>query len=162
MKRARFVDTLLLLARHGVEFIVVGMAAGVLQGVPLTTLDIDIVHRRTPENVARLLIVLSELKATYRDDPRNLSPSASHLMGPGHQLLTTINGDLDCLGAVDGTKTYEDLLTFTKELAIGENASVRVLDLSTLIEVKRRAGRPKDLAVIPFLEATLDEIRRRS
>jgi len=37
---------------------------------------------------------------------------------------------------------------------------VRVLDLATLIDVKRRAGRPKDLAVIHLLEATLDEVRR--
>ena len=83
MKRPRFVETLQALAHQQVEFIVVGMAAGVLHGVPLTTLDIDIVHRRTPENVARLLIVLSELKATYRDDPRNLSPFGVSSFGPG-------------------------------------------------------------------------------
>ena len=67
-------ETLQVLARNRVEFIVVGMAAGVLQGVPLTMLDIDIVHDRTSDNVARLLTVLSELKAIYRDDSRNLSP----------------------------------------------------------------------------------------
>jgi hypothetical protein len=144
-----------------VEFVVVGMAAGVLQGVPLTTLDVDIVHHRTPENIARLLAALAELHAIYRDDPRNLSPSESHLMGPGHQLLTTIYGDLDCLGAVDGDRPYEDLVAFTITLAIGENAVVLVLELSALIEVKRRAGRPKDMAVLPFLEATLDEIRKK-
>jgi len=162
MKRARFVDTLLLLARHGVEFIIVGMTAGVLQGVPLTTLDIDIVHRRTPENIAKLRAALAELQATYRGDPRNLSPSESHLAGPGHQLLTTVNGDLDCLGTVDDGKRYEDLLAFSKELSVGDNVVVRVLELSMLLEVKRRAGRPKDLAVIPFLEATLDEIRNKT
>jgi hypothetical protein len=161
MKRARFAETLQALAHQQVEFIVVGMAAGVLQGVPLTTLDIDIVHRRSPENVARLLIVLTELKATYRDDPRNLSPSASHLLGPGHQLLTTTNGDLDCLGSVDGDKVYEDLLEFSRELLVGQQAVVRVLELPMLLEVKRRAGRPKDLAVIPFLEATIAEIAKR-
>jgi hypothetical protein len=37
MKSARFGETLRVLARHNVEFIVVGMAAGILQGVPLTT-----------------------------------------------------------------------------------------------------------------------------
>jgi len=161
MKRARFAETLQALAHNRVEFIVVGMAAGVLQGVPLTTLDIDIVHRRTPENVARLLTVLSELKAVYRDDPRNLSPSASHLLGPGHQLLTTTNGDLDCLGSVDGDKDYGDLLGFSRELLVGEHAVVRVLELTMLLEVKRRAGRPKDLAVLPFLEATIDEIAKK-
>jgi hypothetical protein len=35
-----------------------------------------------------------------------------------------------------------------------------VLALHELIEVKRRAGRPKDLAALPVLEATLDEIER--
>jgi len=35
MKRIRFVETLQALAHQQVEFIVVGMAAGVLQGVPL-------------------------------------------------------------------------------------------------------------------------------
>ena len=83
-------------------------------------------------------------------------------MGPGHQLLSTTTGDLDCLGAIDGTRTYEDLLEFSRELTVGPNAVVRVLELSTLLEVKRRAGRAKDLAVLPFLEATLDEIRKKS
>ena len=39
MRRARFVETLLLLAQYGVEFIIVGMTAGVLQGVPLSGRD---------------------------------------------------------------------------------------------------------------------------
>jgi hypothetical protein len=162
MKSARFGETLRVLARHQVEFIVVGMAAGILQGVPLTTLDVDIVHHRTRENVGRLLAALAELHAVYRGDPRNLAPSESHLIGPGHQLLSTSTGDLDCLGAIDGAKTYEDLLEFSRELTVGPNAVVRVLELSTLLEVKRRAGRAKDLAVLPFLEATLDEIRKKS
>jgi len=32
--------------------------AGVLRGAPVLTLDLDLVHRRTPENVKRLLQVL--------------------------------------------------------------------------------------------------------
>jgi len=47
----------------GVEFIVVGGVAAVLQAVPIVTMDVDIVHRRTPENTARLMDVLSRLKA---------------------------------------------------------------------------------------------------
>jgi hypothetical protein len=34
-----------------------------------------------------------------------------------------------------------------------------VLDLPTLLAFKERSGRPKDLAVLPILRATLDEIR---
>jgi hypothetical protein len=162
MKRARFRETLGVLVRNEVEFIVVGMTAGILQGVPLTTLDVDVVHRRTRENVSRLLAALVELRAVYRGDPRNLAPTESHLMGPGHQLLTTAYGDLDCLGSLDNDKNYDDLVDHTTELLIGPEATVRVLELATLIDVKRRAGRPKDLAALPFLEATLDEIRSKS
>ena len=39
----------------GVDFIVVGGAAAVLHGAPTSTVDLDIVHRRSEENVARLL-----------------------------------------------------------------------------------------------------------
>ena len=69
MKNARFADLLRLLAENEVEFVVVGMAAGILQGAPITTIDLDIVHRRSPENVARLLRVLTILEAVYRHDP---------------------------------------------------------------------------------------------
>jgi hypothetical protein len=161
MKSARFVETLRALVRHDVEFVVVGMAAGVLRGAPLTTLDVDVVHRRSAANVSRLLSALSVLEAVYRGDPRKLSPSASHLLGPGHQLLTTLNGDLDCLGAIDDGKSYDELVASSSELDIGDGMSVRVLNLDELIEIKRRAGRPKDLAAIPYLEATLDELRKK-
>src|SRR5882672_999614 len=100
MRSGQFAKLLLLLAEHDVEVIVVGMLAGVLQGVPLTTGDVDVVHRRTPENVARLLTVLGKIGAVYRHDPRRLAPGESHLMGPGHQLLESSLGDLDCLGAI--------------------------------------------------------------
>lgn len=73
MTSGQFAKLLQLLAEHDVEAIVVGMLAGVLQGVPLTTGDVDIVHR--------------------------------HLMGPGHHLLESSLGDLDCLGTIDNGKT---------------------------------------------------------
>jgi hypothetical protein len=36
-----------------------------------------------------------------------------------------------------------------------------VIDLPTLIQMKEKAGRPKDLAALPVLRATLAETRRR-
>src|SRR5712692_7478454 len=99
MPSARFADVLRRLAKNEVEFIVVGMTAGVLHGAPVTTIDLDILHRRSKDNVARLLRVLAELDAVYRHDARRLTPQESHLLSPGHQLLTTTHGDLDCLGA---------------------------------------------------------------
>ena len=40
--------------------------------------------------------------------------------------------------------------------------TVRVLSLPALIEAKERSARPKDLAVLPVLRGTLDEVKRRS
>ena len=42
------------------------MVSAIPQGVPLTTMDLDIVHRRTPENVERLLRVLATLDEIER------------------------------------------------------------------------------------------------
>jgi predicted nucleotidyltransferase len=161
MERARYAEVLRRLAANEVEFVVVGMMAGVLRGAPLLTVDLDLVHRRNAENVARLLKVLAGLDATYRHDSRGLRPAESHLMSPRHQLLKTTHGDLDCLGTVGDGKAYEDLLDRAPELNLGEGLSVRVIDLPTLIELKEHAGRPKDLAVLPVLRATLEESRRR-
>jgi hypothetical protein len=105
--------------------------------------------------------VLEHLGSTYRHDPRELHPTAANLMGPGHQLLTTAWGDLDCLGTIDDGQTYETLLTSTREISLADGLTIRILDLPRLIEVKRRAGRPKDLAALPVLEATLEERNRR-
>jgi hypothetical protein len=162
MTQPRFAEILRLLATHDVEFIVVGMTAGILQGAPVTTLDLDVVHRRTPENVARLLHVLAGLDAVYRHDPRRLRPRESHLVSPGHQLLTTTHGDLDCLGTLGEGMGYEQLLEQTVAMDLVGGMTVRVLSLSALIDAKERAGRPKDLAALPVLRATLDELNRRS
>lgn len=162
MSSARVGEILRLLVANDVEFIVVGMAAGVLQGAPVSTVDLDIVHRRSSENVARLLRVLGQLDAVYRHDPRGLGPQESHLSSPGHQLLTTKHGDLDCLGAIDDGKGYEDLLGSTRQMDMGDGRNARVLGLAALIEIKQRAGRPKDLAALPALRATLEELERRS
>lgn len=160
MPAARFLELLRHLARHDVEMIVVGMLAAVLQGAPVTTFDLDVLHRRTPENVKRLADALREIGAVYRTDPRKLPTTESHLMGPGHQLLTTRLGVIDCLGAIDGESTYEHLLPDSIELDLGEGLRCRVVKLERLIAIKTRAGRPKDLAALPTLHATLDEIRK--
>jgi hypothetical protein len=58
------------LARHHVDFIVVGGVAAVLNGAPVSTFDLDIVHARTDANLDRLMHALGELEAHYRDQSR--------------------------------------------------------------------------------------------
>jgi hypothetical protein len=75
-----FDGALLALREADVDFLVVGGLAGVLNGAPVNTFDLDIVHSREPSNVARLLQVLEALDAVFRIQPeRRLRPNASHL-----------------------------------------------------------------------------------
>jgi hypothetical protein len=68
------------LASSDVEFIVVGLLAAVAHGAPVTTHDLDIVHRRTPSNVARLVdILVNTLDAQYRGRSDVLRPTAERL-----------------------------------------------------------------------------------
>jgi hypothetical protein len=152
-------EILLRLADEGVEAIVVGMAAAIIQGVPTTTWDLDIVHKRTSGNVERLLRVLRDLHAIARGDPRRLSPNETHLLGPGHILLETRFGDFDCLGTIDGGRAYEDLIDSTVVVDF-EGRPLRLLSLRELLLIKTRAGRPKDLAAIPSIQSTIDEIEQ--
>lgn len=147
------------LSDEGVEFIIVGALAAVLQGAPIVTLDLDILRRRTPENLARLLGALSKLDAVARGDPRRIAPNESHLSGPGHLLLDTRAGDLDVLGTIEDDTDFEGVINDTIEMDL-EGIRVRVLELSRVIRAKEYAARPKDLAVLPVLRATLEEIRK--
>jgi hypothetical protein len=149
---------LAILCDAGVEFIVVGGAAAVLQGVPVTTQDLDIVHRRTPENVARLLEVLLQIDATMRYDfaRRGLRPTAEMLGGRGQINISTTLGPIDPLCELDAGQGYDELLAHSESL-VDEGRQLRVLDLPTLIRVKTKAGRPKDRVMLPVLIATLQE-----
>jgi len=140
----------------GVEFIVVGGAAAVIHGAPITTKDLDIVHRRTPENVARLLEVMLQLDATMRYDfaNRGLRPTAEMLAGRGQINLSTSLGPFDPLCEIGDRQGYDELLAHS-ELLVEEGRLLRVLDLPTLIAVKTTAGRPKDRLMLPILIATL-------
>lgn len=142
-----------LLVRHQVDFIVVGMTAGVLQGAPAVTFDLDVLYSRAPQNVQRLLSALKELEAVFRGDERRLVPNQSHLESRGHKLLLTKFGVVDVLGSLDELE-YADVIEDTVALQV-EEMTVRVLSLQRLIEVKEKAGREKDLAVLPLLRATL-------
>lgn len=145
------------LATSDVEFIVVGMLAAVAQGAPVTTHDLDIVHRRTPENVTRLVdLLVNKLDARYRGRTDVLRPTVEILAGPGHSLLKTNLGPLDVLGAIEGGRDYDSLLPSSHRIEIS-GRPVYVLDLATLIELKRGSTRLKDQLALPILEETLKQ-----
>ena len=141
-----------------VELVLVGGLAAVVQGAPLTTFDVDVVHRRTEENVDRLVAFLTSVGARYRGRPGPpLPPSRSALLGPGHSLFMTDLGPLDALGAIEGGADYDQLLPDSLALPVG-GRTVRVLSLAKIVALKRASSDPKDKLRLPVLEAVL---RRR-
>ena len=156
-----FLEILKILSKHTVDFIIVGGVCAVLHGAPVTTFDLDLVHSRSKNNLKRLTSALNELDAYYRGrGNQRLTPGLSHLSSPGHQLLMTKAGPLDLLGTIGTGRGYNDLLPYTIELDVSD-LRLQALDLETLIDVKKETVSEKDKAIIPILQRTLDEKRKR-
>jgi len=153
-----FLAILQTLAEYEVDFIVVGGVGAVLQGAPISTFDLDLVHSRTADNIDRLLAALEALEARYRTTGvQQAKPARSHLSSAGHQLLMTKFGPLDLLGAIGTGRGYGELLGQTVHLEVGAGLRVRVLDLATLIKVKEEVAHEKDRAVLAVLRRTLEQ-----
>jgi hypothetical protein len=148
------------LDRHGVEHIVVGGVAAVLQGAPITTFDIDTLIKVDAANATKLLAALRELQARFREQPQEIAPIRDHILAERHLLLMTDSGPLDVLGFIGKKRRYQDLAALSRSLPVGA-LDVRVLGLATLIEEKEALGRAKDKAVIALLESALRQQNRR-
>lgn len=145
---------LTVLAKHKVQFVLVGGAAVVAHGSTLMTQDLDIVYRVEDRNVRRLLAAFEELDAYAYGDSRKLRFEFDHLNNHGHHLTETLAGRIDALGSigVDGGIHYEHLLPDVVELDVF-GCKVLCISLDQLIAVKRELGRPRDVAAVLELEA---------
>lgn len=152
---------LLALLTAGIEFVVAGGTAAVMMGAPVVTFDVDIVHRRTAENVDRLYDFLIHHGAYHRLDlaNRRLPPSREALLGSGHLNLAIGDAKLDVLCELDAGAGYEELLPHC-ETSPFHGKTLLVLGLRRLIQAKAAAGRPKDQMVLPILLATLEAQER--
>ena len=151
-------EVLVGLLEAGVDFILVGGLAAVIQGAPVTTMDVDIVHSQSPENIARLLAFLKSVEAVHRRfDDKLIELKEEDLSGKGHVLLTTGIGAIDVLAVIEGGRSYEDLLEHTVDIDF-RGHTLRVLDLKTLIELKKTSTDPKDRQSLTVLEETLRQL----
>lgn len=158
MTAPAFDQLLPVLVNAQVQFILVGGLAGVVHGAARLTYDVDLVYARDRINLERLASALAPYQPYLRDAPPNLpfQLDLTTLRQGLNFTLTTSLGDIDLLGEVAGGGTYLTLLSLSLPVdAFG--VTFRCVNLPTLIQLKRAAGRPKDLEAIAELETLLEE-----
>jgi hypothetical protein len=153
-----FKAALAALAGAGVRFIIVGGAAATAHGAARLTQDLDVVYARDPENIQRLTSALAPFSPYLRGAPAGLPfhfDDATVKRGLNFTLTTTL-GDLDLLGEIVGGGGFDALVPDTVELELF-GLRCLCLGLRKLVEVKRAAGRPKDLEALAELESLLEQ-----
>jgi predicted nucleotidyltransferase len=149
-----FPALLRVLHEHGVRFLIVGGAAATAHGSARLTQDLDVVYDRSPENLDRLVRALAPHEPYLRGAPAGLPFvfDVETLRRGLNFTLTSKLGDVDLLGEIVGGGGFAEL---ERHCVAMELFGVRclVLGLDKLIEVKRAAGRPKDLEALAELVA---------
>jgi len=141
------------LARHRVNFVVIGGIAVQGHGYIRGTRDVDIIVEPTTLNAARLSEALMELEAELRV-PGQLPLTDPHQLLSAPQISTiTKFGPLDVVHVehvAGAPKSYEALRDGALVIRL-EDIEVPVAGLSDLIRMKRAAGRQQDLMDIEAL-----------
>lgn len=148
------------LLRANIKFILVGGLAAVIQGAPITTLDVDIVYDRSAENITKLLAFLKSIDAHYRrPDDKVIPPKEADFLTMGHRNFTTRLGPIDVLAFIEENKTYEELIEHTVAIEF-RGFMLHVLDLKMLIELKRTSKDLRDKLRLPVLKETLRQLEK--
>jgi len=156
----RFAELLRGLASAQVDFVLIGGVAAAAHGSSRVTQDLDIVYSRSAENLNRVVSALGSLKPYLRGAPPGLPfrLDAETLKAGLNFTLTTDLGWIDLLGEITGGGRYDDLAPHAIKVDVF-GVTCRVLDLETLIQTKRAAGRPKDFEDLAELEIIRDRQR---
>ena len=138
-----FIVTILrALEASGLEAIFVGNAAAAIQGVPVTTQDVDLLVRNTPANEEKILKFCSALGAA-RPVPVSELTSTQTILGaawPVDLLFDRMIGGLE----------FASVRSRSRAVTIGD-LTATVASLADVIRSKEAANRPKDQAVLPLL-----------
>ena len=148
------------LARAGIDFVVIGGVAVVVQASPRFTRDLDICYSTDAANLERLGQLLVSLGARLRGVEEDLPfvPDASTLRHTQTLTLSTRDGDLDLLVEPAGSPSYAALRRRADVVEL-DGQPVRIASLEDLIAMKRAAGRPQDQIDIEALEVARGRLK---
>lgn len=136
-----------------VDFVVIGGVAVIMQGASRFTKDLDICYSMESQNLDRLGMVLTSLKARLRGVEEDVPfiPDVRTLRHTQILTLTTPDGNLDLLVKPDGSPSYATLRTRASQVDLGGFA-VRIASVDDMISMKRASARAQDLVDLESLE----------
>jgi hypothetical protein len=139
------------LARHQVDFVLVGGLAVQTHGGTRMTNDIDVIPAPDPENLSRLAEALRALRARVLD-PGSEELEIDTAMLPRATIwqLATPHGDIDVLHEAPGAAPYAELRERALVIALGDTR-IPVAGRDDLIRMKLARNRPIDRADIAAL-----------
>jgi hypothetical protein len=158
-------DTILrTLIEHDVDFVVIGGLAVAAHGFPRATKDVDIVPAPERENLGRLYVALSKLRAEpieigdFRPDELPVPFGPDGLDEGGNWALRTAAGRLDVMQWIPGIDGgYARLLTNAIEDEVPGVGRVLFAGYDDLVTMKRTAGRPLDAADLHELQRVRED-----
>jgi len=144
----------------GVRYVVVGGLATVLHGYARATADVDLAVDLAPEEAAKMIRAL--VAAGFRPQvpvvPEDFANSAVRevWLQEKHMRAFSLVDPANPMRVVDlllkPEVLFEELFSRSQEVLLNET-TIRIASLDDLITLKRRAGRPQDLADVVQLEA---------
>jgi len=150
-----FDELLRRLAEAKAEFVVVGGLAVNAWGVVRGTKDVDVVVAPESDNLKRVAEVAVEAGGRVQKGEALLGSAISiaSALASGEQVaIETDLGRLDVVQGLDGVPSYADLRSRASEAEI-LGVAVAVCSIEDLKDMKRAAGRTRDLADLEDLDA---------
>ena len=129
------------------DAVIIGNAAAALQGVPVTTQDIDLFIRDTPQNAEKIQQLVGALGSGVQAS-RPFEPMSRMIRIEGLPV------DIDLVFELSSHEKFESIRARSL-VHIIEGVALRLAAIEDIIAAKRAAGRPKDLATLPLLEQFL-------
>ena len=150
-----------LISEFQIQCVLIGSFAAFIHGASIRTPDLDVCYSRDNANLIKVVEGLRSVNALFRGAPADRSfilDEETLARGLNFPFVTDI-GHFDLFGEVQGVGDFAECFSNSDEVEIF-GARHRVLSLDKLIAAKRSAGRPKDLLVLPELEALLRSQRK--
>jgi hypothetical protein len=144
-----------LFAEVNLQAVMIGNAAAAINGSPVTTLDVDFIVPQTPQTY-RAIVLLAQKTGSVLQELKLIDDRYMYQLIP----KSPEGIQLDFLYQLASKDRYENIKERAQPVDF-EGNKLYVATLGDIIRAKQAANRPKDIAVLPILNLTLEEQQRK-